>query len=299
MIDFAQLQPGFVFAGRYRIESLLSTGGMGAVYVVRHLETDAKLALKVMRPEIVENADARRRFAQEARVASMIESTHVVAVTDAGVDDQLGVPFLVMELLQGRELGDELAARGRIPPAEVVAWLAQVARALDKAHAKGIVHRDLKPENLFMVRTDEEPDKIKILDFGIAKFLQGSGSHTTAASGTPLYMAPEQTAQGNLIGPATDTWALGLIAYTLLVGQPYWQAETIYQLFGEVLSLNREAPSARAVKHGAALPAAFDAWLLKAIAPDPQHRWQRASEAITKWSAFSATLNEWSKRSGA
>src|SRR4029077_21112745 len=133
-------------------------------------------------------------FHLEGRVTGDIESDHLVRISDAGVDDATGMPFLVMDLLRGEDLGATLKQRGPIPPAEAVTFLSQVALALDKTHAAGIVHRDLKPENLFVTRRDDGPPCVKILDFGIAKVIAQSQAtqHTTEAIGTPLYMAPEQ-----------------------------------------------------------------------------------------------------------
>ncbi|GAC1540615.1 MAG: hypothetical protein NVS3B10_30500 [Polyangiales bacterium] len=141
--DFAHFAGGQVFARRYQIVRLIKAGGMGAVYEATHLSTKRRVALKVMRPEIVSDAAERARFVQEAQVATLIESAHVVDVLDAGVDDETGVPFLVMEFLVGEELGDHVQRRGRLEPREVVHWLGQAARALDKAHARGVIHRDL------------------------------------------------------------------------------------------------------------------------------------------------------------
>src|SRR4051812_17815117 len=199
---------------------------MGAVYEATHMQTRRRVALKVMRPEIVADPAERARFIQEAQVATLIESAHVVDVLDAGVDEDTGVPFLVMEFLAGEELGDYVKRRGPLPGGEVVAILQQAARALDKAHARGVVHRDLKPENLFVSVRDEQTT-VKILDFGIAKVLQSANSSSTRGTGTPLYMAPEQTRRSSKIGPTTDIWALGLIAYRLLVGRPYWLADDV------------------------------------------------------------------------
>ncbi len=276
-----QLVPGAIVANRYRVERALSAGGMGAVYVVSHLRTRATMALKVMHPSIVADETLRGRFMQEAQVSSQIDSPHVVTVVDADVDEATGVPFLVMELLQGRELGDLLRDRGRFTASETVQLLAQAARALDKAHALGIVHRDLKPENLFLVTRDDEPSRVKILDFGIAKILNSAAAaQSTQGGGTPLFMAPEQTSKSRQIGPWTDIFALGLIAYTFLVGRPYWEADSVGELFGELLATTREPPSQRAARHGVTLPIEFDVWFLKACHADPAQRFPKASVAV-------------------
>src|SRR5262249_36188212 len=150
--------------------------------------------LKVMLPQVVSDPALRARFALEAKVTGDIESDHLVRVSDAGVDEVTGVPFLVMELLRGEDLRTVVVSRGDLPPDEVVTYLTQASRALDKTPAAGIVHRDLKPDNLFVTRRDDGSPCVKILDFGVAKVLaQRSETNPTAhAVGTPLYMAPEQ-----------------------------------------------------------------------------------------------------------
>jgi serine/threonine protein kinase len=155
-----------------------------------------------MRPEIVADPDLQGRFAQEARISAMIQSRHVVAVTDAGLES--GIPFLVMELLAGVELGDVLRDRGPLSAPLAGTIVLQLARGLDKAHGAGVVHRDLKPENVYLTRDEDGALVVKILDFGIAKLLQGVSTHTVAG-GTPLYMAPEQTRKGAL-SHAVDVW---------------------------------------------------------------------------------------------
>jgi serine/threonine-protein kinase len=285
VIDFAHLAPGQQFAGRYAIVRLLKAGGMGAVFEATHLATHRRVALKVMRPELVVDKEERARFVREAQVATLIESSHVVDVLDAGVDEASAVPFIVMEFLAGEELGDYLEKHGRAAPDACVRWLAQAARALDKAHAKGVVHRDLKPENLFLVLRDGEPPTIKILDYGIAKLVQSASATGTRATGTPLYMAPEQTRRSSQIAPATDIWALGLVAYTLLVGRTYWEGEDINQLLTEILFDPLESPRARAARAGVALPPTFDAWFFGCVERDPNARFRRASDAITALAA--------------
>jgi eukaryotic-like serine/threonine-protein kinase len=220
------LPEGSVFHGRYRVVRCIKAGGMGAVYEAVHLETRRRRALKVMLPSMVASAEMRERFKLEATVAADVESDHIVETFDAGVDQETGAPFLVTELLRGEDLAALLLRRGRLPPDETVTLLGQAAKALDKTHAAGIVHRDLKPDNLFVVRRDDDPPRLKILDFGIAKVV-AHAAQTDAASrtvGTPVYMALEQI-KGTRLGPATDLYALGHIAYQLLVGEAYWSEE--------------------------------------------------------------------------
>jgi serine/threonine protein kinase len=293
MSDFAHLALGEVFAGRYQVERLIAAGGMGAVYASVHTSTLRKVALKVMRPEIVADPGARQRFAKEAQVSARLESPNVVDVLDAGIDPATGIPFFAMELLVGKELGELLKERGRLQPQEVFTYLTQAARALDKAHAIGIVHRDLKPENLFLVVREGEAPMIKVLDFGIARILEGATHAATMAGGTPLYMAPEQTSRSSSIGPHTDVWALALTAYTLLVGRPYWKGgDSLMQLYGEVLTAQLDSPVARAAEVGVHLPPTLDAWFYRCVNRDPSMRMPRAGECIKQLGevfGFSAT----------
>jgi serine/threonine protein kinase len=284
------LADGQIFAGRYRVVRLLKAGGMGAVYEVRHTQNGKRWALKIMHAEVGADAQAQQRFAQEAQIDGIIGSTHVFSVIDAGVDAATQTPFLVMEFLVGEELGELVARTGPLPSSRVVTILVQVSRALDKAHQKGIVHRDLKPENLFLARSDEEDERVKILDFGIAKIMSSANRSSTMGGGTPLYMAPEQTRRGHDIGPWTDVWAFGLVAYTLLVGRPYWEVETVGELYGELLTPgSREAPTARAWRAGVRLPQAFDDWFFRCVRNEMEARFRSAGEAAAALAAVFGT----------
>ncbi|XYH94575.1 protein kinase domain-containing protein [Sorangium sp. So ce1128] len=279
---------GMLFASRYRVVRSLATGAMGAVYEVVHVETERRRALKVMHPHLAEHPEFHARFKLEARIAARIATDHIVEVFDAGIDAETGMPFLVMELLRGEELSKRLRRVGRMSPEEAVTYLRQTAVALDKTHAAGVVHRDLKPANLFLAASDDDDDelRIKVLDFGIAKLMAETalGSATTAALGTPLYMAPEQFS-GEAISKAVDLFALGMIAYTLLVGKAYWmndRREFRNSLAFAVTAMHgpQEPACARAETEGVKLPPAFDRWFAKATARDPEARFSSASAAV-------------------
>jgi eukaryotic-like serine/threonine-protein kinase len=281
------LEIGGVFSGRYRIERRVAAGAMGVVYEVTHIETRRRRALKVMLAHVLTKPDMVERFRREASVAAQIESEHLCEVIDAGVDPDSGAPFIVMELLRGEELGAMVARRGALPREEVVTYLQQAAMALDRTHAAGIVHRDLKPANLFLTHRDDGSPRLKILDFGIAKVMEGDkGAHATkGVLGTPLYISPEQVHGKAPVTSATDVLAIGQIAYTLLVGEAYWApeeatTETIYQLLVTMMTGPRAAPSTRArERRGVELPAAFDRWFACATALDGAHRFQSVGAA--------------------
>jgi len=247
------ITPGFIFQGRYRVLRCLKAGAMGAVYEAVDERTRSARALKVMLPHLAQDPDLRVRFAQEARIVGEIESDHIVRVSDAGVDPATGSPFLVMDLLRGDELGQLLKRCGPLSAEDVVLYLHQAALALDRTHAAGIVHRDLKPENLFVTRRDDGTACVKILDFGVAKIVQCHDAGATRSVGTPLYMAPEQILGHRPIGPQTDVYALGHLAFALLVGQSYWREEAaskdaLLPLLSRVSAGAVEPPSVRSVR---------------------------------------------------
>ncbi len=254
---------------------------MGSVLLVRHVNTDEHFALKVLHESVLSDAASVERFRREARVPSRIDSDHVARVSDADVAPELGgAPFLVMEYLRGDDLEHLIEARGALPPFEVVTYLQQVARALDKAHAIGIVHRDLKPDNLFVARREDGTPLVKVLDFGIAKLDEGGVSSRTSTGqifGTPLYMSPEQVkGESARVGPASDVWALGLIAFRALTGTDFWAPNNMTHL----VALIAYEPIPSASERGASFGPAFDAWFRTCCARQPADRFAGAGAAV-------------------
>ena len=280
------LKEGTVVAERYRVERMIGRGGMGTVYAVRHVNTGEKLALKLLHPALAENDSAVERFRTEARAPVRIESDHVVRVVDADVAKKLGnVPFMVMERLRGHDLRADLKRRGALPAGEVVLYLKQVARALDKAHGLGIVHRDLKPANMYVLKREDGTPLVKVLDFGIAKLTDDAARELTVAGqifGTPWFMAPEQ-ARGDLgkVGPATDRWALGLIAYQLLTGRNYWTADGMAALVAQICYEPMPPPTQTAPHLGPL----FDMWFARACNRDPSQRFASSKEMVEELAA--------------
>jgi serine/threonine protein kinase len=282
------LSPGTLVGGDFRVVSPLAQGGMGAIYVAEQLSTGKPRALKTLRPDVADTPELRQRFAQEARIGARIASEHVVEVVGAGVDHDGRLPWLAMELLEGRDLSTVVERGGPQPPGFVRAVLGELCHAVGAAHDAGIVHRDLKPENVFLAaaRRVGVPFTVKVLDFGIAKLVQEVGKRTTGALGSPLWMAPEQT-EAAAITPATDVWALGLIAYFALTGGSFWRAAThpeatLAMLLREMLLEPIPSASARAHEQGraATLPPGFDAWFARAVARQADARFTHARECM-------------------
>jgi serine/threonine-protein kinase len=276
------LSPGDMFHVDYEVRRCLKIGGMAVVYEAVHRVTRRPCALKVLLPDVLAERGMRARFAIEARIPSEIDCAHVVEVLDAGVDEATGAAFLVMELLRGDDLETVLRRRGHLRADEALALLRQAARALDEVHAARVVHRDLKPSNLFLCEAKGAAPVLKVLDFGIAKILDGSAM-TTRNLGTPVYMSPEQVRGDGDVDGAADVYALGHIAFTLLAGEPYWRAEAAAGgrvLFDRIEEGITERASVRAARREVTLPAAFDAWFARATAPEPEDRFATAGELV-------------------
>jgi serine/threonine protein kinase len=296
---YTHLAQGSVFGGDFQIQRLLGQGGMGAVYLAHQRSTNMPRALKIMHPDLLRDPVLRARFAQEARIGSLVQSEHVVEVVTAGVDQGSEIPYIVMEYLEGEDLDAVLHRRGPLPLGEVRVIFEQLCHGLAMAHAVGIVHRDLKPENVFVARSRraDVPYTIKILDFGIAKLIaaaMGTG-RVTQAIGTPLYMAPEQAVATAVPTPAADVWALGLLAFTVITGKNYWTSAavgsaSIHAVLAEVLQGPLPAASQRLVEMGtsAPLPPGFDGWFAGCVNREPGQRFRHAGAA---WAALAQIVD--------
>jgi len=282
MVELASDQ---VVADRYRVLRLIGRGGMGAVYLVQHQETDEHLALKILHQGFASDQVALERFRREARAPARIDSDYVARVYDTGICSEAGgAPFIVMEYLRGDNLQRLSETVGPLPKEEVIIYAQQVARALDKAHGIGIVHRDMKPENVFLTMREDGFPCLKVLDFGIAKLTGAAGdlesikaTRTGDVFGTPLYMSPEQClSEIGEVGPASDIWSLGLVAHRLLTGREFWQASNLTHLIGQVAYEPIPKPS----DQGCALGPKYDTWFARCCARDPNARFASATAAI-------------------
>lgn len=257
---------GAVLAERYRIERVLGVGGMGVVVGATHLQLGEKVAIKFLKGEAVHDDDGIARFKREAWAAAKIKNEHVAKVTDiASLDD--GRPYLVMEHLEGQDLGAVLD-EGVLSITTAVDYLLQASEAIAEAHKLGIIHRDLKPENLFVTRRADGSPWVKVLDFGISKFTGGTITNTATLMGSPLYMAPEQLASAKHVDARVDVWALGVILFELLAGEAPFAGDTLPQICTSVMH-GEPRRLQEAARH---VPDALDAAVMRCLEKDPADR---------------------------
>ncbi|MFH0900404.1 MAG: serine/threonine-protein kinase [Pseudomonadota bacterium] len=230
---------GQILTGKYRIERVLGMGGLGIVVAATHLQLGQLVALKFMLPQAMTAPEAVQRFLREAQAAVRLQSEHVARIMDVATLDD-GTPYIVMEHLDGMDLGNFLEKQGALPVATAVSFVLQACEAIAEAHAIGIIHRDLKPANLFLTRRARDGSFfVKVLDFGIAKAVSQGGqvglTQTSAIMGSPLYMSPEQMRSSKTVDPRSDIWSLGVILYHLLAGKPPFDGESFGELCVKVL----------------------------------------------------------------
>jgi serine/threonine-protein kinase len=204
---------------RYRLDAVISSGGMGVLFRALDEATGTPVAVKMLKPSHLLEADRIARFMRETRIASALHHPNLVRVLDVRTDES-GIPFLIMELLEGRSLAQELDERGTLPLADALALTIPVASALATVHAMGVIHRDIKPSNIFLCRDSDGATIPKLLDFGIARGAKDDfETDTGLLLGTPGYMAPERV-QYSECSPSTDIWGVGAVIYRCLVGHP-------------------------------------------------------------------------------
>jgi serine/threonine-protein kinase len=263
---------GTVIADRYRLVEPLVRGAMGTIWRAEHLSLRAPVAVKLLDPILARDQEMRGRFLQEARSAAAVRSSHVVQIFDSGIEG--GLPYIVMELLEGESLDVRLAERGPLSAGELRKVFGEVARALAKAHSLGVVHRDVKPSNIFLSR--EGPYEItKLVDFGIAKVKSESlqfthvGTKMGTLLGTPQYMSPEQARGSCTVDYRTDLWAMAIVACECLTGRCPFSGKTVGDLTVQICTERPTAPSQLGD-----VPAGFDAWFFKATGKTPGQRFK-------------------------
>jgi serine/threonine-protein kinase len=248
---------------------------MGKVWVARHKGLETEVVVKFLATTDADRAEAEARFAREAAAAAAVKSPHVVQVFDHGTTAD-GTRYIVMELLEGRDLAMHLAANGPMPARDVAAVIGQVAKALSKAHQAGVIHRDIKPENIFLCDGDGGEMFVKVLDFGIAKREQHATAKTTTGQvvGTPFYMSPEQILGEPPVDARTDIWSLGVVAFEALTGKRPFDGATVGAI---TLAIHRSSPRPSSVNPG--VPPGMDEWFVRACARAPEDRFATAREA--------------------
>ena len=269
------MEAGQPVTASIKLVRLLDNGSMGSVWVADHSGLGTQVAVKFMSTEIAKNQNLVTRFSREAHAAAHIKSPHVVQTFDHGVTPD-GVPYIVMELLDGESLQRRLKREAQLDAALTAQIIGQTCKALTRAHHLGIVHRDIKPANIFL--TDEGGDVfVKLLDFGVAKQLDGdlSMTRTNEKVGTPFYMSPEQLISAKHVDFRADLWSVGIVAYHCLVGQVPYKAST----FGDLcLAVSRGVFTLPSVARPG-IPPRVDAWFLRALAKKPADRFESAKQA--------------------
>jgi serine/threonine-protein kinase len=271
--------PNSVILGKYQVESTLGFGGMGIVLRAHNIQLDEPVAIKVLREDVQLDDEHVERFLREAKAAVRLKSEHVARIRDVGTLEN-GRPYMVMELLEGVDLGKLLRDVGSIEPARAVELLLQTCDAMAEAHANGIVHRDIKPTNLFLAKRRDGSDLLKVLDFGISKAQSGpemSLTQTSSMLGTPAYMSPEQMRSARTVDSRSDIWALGTVLYELVEGRPPFEAQNFAELC-VMVSVEAHAPMTRAPQ----LAAVIDRCLEKTV----DRRYQNVAELAADLESF-------------
>ncbi len=262
---------------RFRIKDLIGTGGMGAVYRGTQLSVQREVAIKVLRPELVDREVMLERFFREAKLVSELSHPNIVRLVDFGQDEDLDLLYLVMELVEGTDLGD-LLEKGRLETSLALEVIYQICGALTEPHARGIVHRDLKPENLVMMPISDGTLQVKVLDFGIARTLESNTQLTKTGMicGTPSYMSPEQAQGDDELDGRSDLYALGVMLFEMLTGRPPFEGETSLQVL--MSHVQKPAPRIAEVTPAGKIPNELSGLVAELMKKQPANRPTSARE---------------------
>lgn len=267
--------PGALVAHRFRLRHAIGKGGMGQVWEAHDKELDGPCAVKFIVDHLARDPEARLRMVREARAVARLRSPHVVSISSVGEHE--GAMYLAMELLEGESLASRLERSGKLDATTTLALLEQIVHVLDKAHASGIIHRDLKPDNIWI--TAEPKLFVKVLDFGIVKSTLKMGGAQTASGalmGTPQYMSPEQANGEREVDHRSDLWALAIIGMECLSGRRPFESTGL----GELLLKIMTAAPPEVHDLDPALPTSLGPWWQRALARDPNQRFQKAAELV-------------------
>lgn len=268
---------GTVLLGKYRVDRVIGYGGMGIVLAATHVQLQDQVAIKLLHAEVASKAQRVARFLREAQAAASLRSENVVRVFDVGQLES-GMPYMVMELLEGQDLASGPIGPG-LPVEDAVDYVVQACDAMAVAHARGMVHRDLKPANLFLVRDEHGIPTVKILDFGISKLKRPTRDDFTLTEakevmGSPLYMSPEQVRSARDVDSRADIWSLGTILYELVTGQTPFEGESLGAVLYAVVSDNPQPMTALRVD----VPSGLSAVVARCLEKNPAHRYPTARE---------------------
>ena len=266
--------------GKYVVDRLLGSGGMGLVVAAQNIETREQVAIKLLRPKAAGDKIHAERFAREARAIVKIKSEHVVKVLDAGTLSESDAPFIVMEYLSGRDLSQMIREEGALPLTQAADLMLQVCDAVASAHAVGVVHRDLKPSNFFVTKDATGRPRVKVLDFGIAKAIGQDGvvdpnlTETQAVFGSPTYMSPEQIRSAKHVDHRSDIWSLGVALYEVTTGRLPFAADNVAGLLASIVADPPYYPRGFVPD----MPHVFEELLLACLHKDPKQRVQSAGD---------------------
>lgn len=280
LAEAAEALLGTVVEDRYRLVDLLGLGGVGVVYRAEHLKLKRMVAVKLLQTEYAENDLLRKRFEREATALAALSHPHIITVTDYGISEH--GPFLVMELVEGKTLGELLKSKGALRPGRAMAIAKQMLEAVAYAHSHNLIHRDLKPSNIFLQSLPDGSYHVRVLDFGLAKFLAGEGegaaalTKTGAVIGTPGYMAPEQGVGGE-VDARTDVYALGILIFEMMTGKRPFVGEPSdllrQHLLDPVPAFRESLPEIRPMPE-------VEEFVQKAMSKSPEERFANAGEML-------------------